>query len=127
MFHVTDLESFTGNLSSLVDGHGMFEQSDLTSFNSNLSSLKCGDDMFKGCSLNESSLSNITNTINDISELNKDTDSDWTYQIGDEMKVINNSDRGLMTVTVDSSVTETQKNNFVSAMNKKGWTVSFVV
>lgn len=137
----TNLSSFTSNLYSLIDGGSMFsccerlslfnanmenlklayymfkDCSALRTFTSNLSSLKNGYDMFYGCSLNESSLSNIVNTINDISELNKNTDSDWTYQIGDETKVINSSERGYIDIGNNSTA------DIALELYEKGWDV----
>ena len=128
MFYGCNLTSFNADMPSLVNGERMFYTcSQLNSFSSNLGSLKSGYEMFYDCKLNEESLYNIAETINDITDLDKEIDEYWTYEVLGETETIDDMYRGLMTVTVDSSVTETQKNNFVSAMNKKGWTVSFVV
>lgn len=83
--------------------------------------------MFEYCKLNATSLNHISSVIKDISGMDKTNGELWKYWYNTGYLTIAESYRGLMTVTVDSSVTETQKNNFVSEMNKKGWTVSFVV
>jgi hypothetical protein len=40
----------------------------LTTFKGDLSSLVVADNMFSGCSLNQVSLENIANTINDLND-----------------------------------------------------------
>ena len=67
-YNCSDLTSFNSDLSSLTNGARMFYNcSDLTSFNSDLSSLTSGINMFTGCKLDTTSVQNIADTINTIS------------------------------------------------------------
>ena len=66
-YECTRLKTFNADLSSLNYAYCMFAScSELTSFNSDLRSLTNGTAMFQGCKLNESSLQNIANTINNV-------------------------------------------------------------
>lgn len=122
-----NLSSFSSDLSSLVCGSFMFRHCEnLTSFYStSLKSLLTGGQMFEYCRLNADSLNHIAKVIKDISGMDKSNADLWKFYYNTGYFTIAESYRGLMTVGVDSSVTETQKNNFVSEMNKKGWTVNF--
>jgi hypothetical protein len=122
-----NLSSFSSDLSSLVCGSFMFKLCEnLTSFYStSLKSLLTGGQMFEYCRLNADSLNHIAKVIKDISGMDKSNADLWKFYYNTGYFTIGESYRGLMTVGVDSSVTETQKNNFVSEMNKKGWTVNF--
>ena len=62
MFYNTSLASFSGDLSSLVDGSWMFKNSSLESFNGDLSSLVNGSEMFYGCRL-ESFSSDLSSLV----------------------------------------------------------------
>jgi hypothetical protein len=75
--YCTKLTSFFGNTSSLIDGTEMFSYTNLSSFTGDLSSLLTGEDMFYGCPLNPTSLTLISNTIKDISKLDRTKDEDW--------------------------------------------------
>lgn len=67
MFCMTNLTSFSSDLSSLINGNAMFQDSiNLTTFNSDLSSLTNGEGMFYNCNLISfsSDLSSLTNGKN---------------------------------------------------------------
>ena len=97
-----NLTSFSIDLSSLTDGRYMFAGcTNLTSFTSDLSSLNMGINMFHNCKLNAASVKNIADTIN-------------TYN------------GGRITIHVDDTLSETDKNTILSHFNtisNKGWTV----
>ena len=64
------LSSFTSDLTFLTNGTSMFQGcSGITTFKSNLKSLTNGTNMFNGCKLDTSSLKNIAETINTVSNL----------------------------------------------------------
>lgn len=95
------LVSFNGDLGELVDGKSLFsQQSKFTTFStSSLQNLKSGIDMFYRTSLNLNSVKQIADNIRDIRDLNRNTDSDWSYQIdGEEETIIDKSDRGIITI-----------------------------
>ena len=69
MFYNTSLASFSGDLSSLVDGKNMFSYiSSLTSFSGDLSSLINGSDMFLTTKLTPQSVMYIVESIRNITE-----------------------------------------------------------
>ena len=63
MFSSTSLESFSGDLSSLVNGYYMFYNTSLTSFSGDLSSLVNGDYMFSSTSLDVESVELICDVL----------------------------------------------------------------
>ena len=128
--HCSALTTFTSDLSSLTDGNGMFYYcsrlntfnadlsslgygycmfascSELTSFNSDLRSLTNGFGMFENCKLNESSIQNIANTINDVTDI---------------------SSKPVITIGAEHSLeelTDTERMSLATIM-EKGWTVQF--
>ena len=82
------LSTFDCNLENLVNGAYMFSGSNLTGFyTESLGSLKTGAYMFydynnrrASARLKDSEILNIANVINNISGLNKQDDSQWTYE-----------------------------------------------
>ena len=147
-----NLTSFNSDLSSLEDGHHMFDEckalttfsyklknaiyaysmfygcENLTSFNSDLSSLIVGLNMFFNCKLDAVSVQNIINTIKDVKEVN-----DGKIELNGTKNVT------LKTITIGmgcSSTDEADRNLFaqeagyadmdslLEALDVKGWTVN---
>lgn len=122
------LVSFSGSLGALVDGKRLFsQQSKFTTFStSSLKNLKSGDNMFYRTYLNLDSVKQIAENIGDISELNRDNDSDWTYQVNGETKVIEKSKRGIITINGQFPVGNENSINVQKELDKitaKGWYV----
>lgn len=130
----SSVSSFDADLSSLVStsaigsGATMFP-STLTSFRSNLSSLKCGYYMFSSCNLDLDSLGNISETINDISSLDKTNDADWTfnsyaYNTDSETEfVIYSENRGRLDLGLGFTPTFSNGGLRLVEIYDKGWTV----
>lgn len=123
-----NLVSFSGDLGALVDGNRLFsQQSKFTTFStSSLKNLKAGDKMFYRTYLNLDSVKQIADNIGDISKLNRDNDSDWTYQVNDETKVIEKSKRGVITINGWFPVGDKNSINVQKELDKitaKGWYV----
>ena len=120
------LNTFTSDLSSLIDGSWMFFCcTNLTSFDSKLTSLKTGYSMFSKCNLDEDSLNYIADNINDISSLDKKTDEDWTYEVLGETKTITKSYRGRIDIDYDASVSQDVRIACGNKLIEKGWDVYF--
>lgn len=124
-----NLISFSGNLGELVDGSRLFcQQSKFTTFyTSSMKNLKSGDKMFYRTYLNLNSIKQIADNIGDISKLNRDNDSDWTYQVNDETKVIEKSKRGVITINGWFPVRTEDSINVQKELDKitaKGWYVN---
>ena len=90
------LEIFTSDTPSLETGVQMFYNTSLYSFNGILSSLKDGRQMFWGCKLDEDSILNVVDSINDLSSdkdehhitlgINKSVLSDdFIFEMNEEM------------------------------------------
>jgi hypothetical protein len=94
-YSCTNLTSFFGNTSSLIDGTNMFTYTKLSSFTGDLSSLLTGEDMFYGCPLNPKSFTLISNSIKDISKLDRTKDEDW--------QGIQSSKRGILSMCLDAN------------------------
>jgi hypothetical protein len=141
MFQGAKLQSFEGDLSSLVmsyESYPMFgtdyksdEKNKLSYFRSNLSSLKCGYKMFVNCPLDQGSIDHIANVINDISHLQKDNDEDWKYDyynglwekgttFNETKSSIYPDYRGVISLSCADGVDFTSA---VEKMNNKGWIV----
>ena len=126
MFYGCDsLKSFSADLSSLTDGTYMFNGCPLASFSSDLASLKSGYYMFYLCKLNEASLRNIADTINDISDLDKDNKEHWTYEVLGKTRTINTIYRGRIEIGYNESVAQNVINECGNKLIAKGWTVYF--
>lgn len=102
-YYCYNLTTFTSHLSSLTNGNSMFNGCyRLTTFTSGLSSLTKGSGMFQSCKLNVESVENIASSIN-------------TYN------------GGQITIHVDDTLSETDKNTILSHFTtisvNKGWTV----
>lgn len=115
-----DLESFTGDLSSLRYGfgysYGMFQGcSKLINFVSNLSSLLDGDKMFSQCKLSLASVQNIADTINDLTAQSK------TGKITIGMQASLRYDD---TLTDEEQPDAVAAKNAIAAIVAKGWTVT---
>jgi hypothetical protein len=81
--------------------------------------------MFYNCKLNAESLRNIADTINDISDLDKDIDEHWTYEVLGETKTIYKNRRGHIDIDLDTSVTQDVIIECGNKLIDKGWTVYF--
>lgn len=127
MFYACNkLTSFSSDLSSLINGDAMFSGSDLfTAFNSNLSNLLNGHWMFRDCKLNETSLRNIADTINDVSTLDKNDDEHWKYELLGKTETISWGRRGQIDIDLDSSVTQEVIIECGNTLIEKGWDVYF--
>lgn len=129
----SSVSSFDGDLSSLVStsaiGIGNMFPSTLTSFRSNLSSLKCGCNMFTNCNLDLDSLGNISETIKDISSLDKTNEADWTfdsYAYNSDSKtrfVIYSENRGRLDLGLGFTPTASNGGLRLVEIYDKGWTV----
>jgi hypothetical protein len=75
--------------------------------------------MFSSCKLNAESLRNIADTINDITDLDKNNDEDWEKP--GTITTIYKSYRGRIDIDLDSSVTEEVKNECGNILFEKGW------
>lgn len=126
------LNSFRGDLSKLVDSYsgtnrlcGMFSQSSLVDFEASLKSLKSGYDMFDGCELSDKSIAIIAGGINDISGLDKNNNSDWTYQVFDGTTTQTyTAGRGRMNLgNRQMSSDDPIYRNCVAILQEKGWDV----
>lgn len=119
------LTSFQGNLDSLEDGEKFFYgQEGFTDFSTNsLQSLKCGKYMFYNTLLNLKSVKNIAEKIGDINGLDRDKDSDWSYQINGQTKTIEKNNRGVITLNVNISSISDQLEaaQYYEAITNKGW------
>jgi hypothetical protein len=84
------LKTFTGDLSNLVDGWGMFYNSSIENFSpKSLKNLKAGHNMFYCANLNVKSFENLANALPIITNNNE-----WTYEVNGETKTILESHRG---------------------------------
>lgn len=123
------LISFSGDLGALVDGKRLFsQQSKLTTFSTtSLKNLKSGDNMFYRTYLNLDSVKQIAENIGDISELDRNKDSDWTYQIdGQDETTIEKTKRGIITINGWFPVGTEDSINVQKELDKitaKGWYV----
>lgn len=124
MFYGLNAKRFSGDLKNLVNGEQMFQAAKLESFTSHLGSLKSGREMFNTSSLDESSLRNIADTINDISSLDKNNDSDWKY-ITDKEKIVYRNERGVIHIGISSSIPQDVVNECGCKLLNKGWEVYF--
>lgn len=123
-----NLTSFTTDLPSLVSGNNMFwDCKNLTTFSSKLGSLKSANAMFSGCKLNETSLRNIADNINDLKAkgYDKNNDEHWKYEVLGETITINKYWRGHIDIDLDESVTQNVKNECGNKLIAKGWEVYF--
>ena len=104
----SSLETFSGKLSSLINGQYMFSGcTSLTSFTSDLGSLTNGNRMFYGCKLNAKSVKNILDTLPTItSSTNK------TITIAIDVK----------SSAVDGKTTQEQLTEFAIAAGCTSWT-----
>lgn len=119
------LTSFGYNLKRVVIGDYMFNGcSKLTDFTSKLRSLKTGVGMFSGCSkLTANSLDYIATYINDISDLDKENDSDWTLTYGNYNKVIKKENRGRIDIDYDTTISQDKISICFVKILKKGWDI----
>ena len=108
------LESFECDLSSLTDGTRMFyDCTKLTSFVGDLSSLFKGKLMFNHAALDEESVVIISESINDLSDLNSD-----------EFDIANEGE-GVITIGIGSNpLTTTYDEAFKKMTKEKGWIVT---
>ena len=98
--------------------------SKLTEFTSKLRSLKSGVGMFSGCSkLNANSLDVIATHINDISDLDKENDSDWTLTYGNYNKVIKKENRGRIDIDYDTTISQDVISICFGEIMEKGWEI----
>lgn len=104
----SSLETFSGKLSSLINGQYMFYNcTALTSFQSDLKSLESGTNMFSRCKLNAKSVKNILDTLPTItSSTNK------TITIAIDVK----------SSAVDGKTTQEQLTEFAIAAGCTSWT-----
>ena len=100
----SNLKTFNSNLGSLADGEFMFFNcTNLTSFNSDLSSLTHGVGMFSGCKLNTTSIKNIAETINIVSN---------------NPLVI---DIPIITISTESTSATSEEETYFQQIRDKGW------
>ena len=128
MFVLMSFDNFTYDLSSLIDGNRMFNScSKLTTFTSKLSQLKSGHQMFSGCKLNEESVINISDSINDLVEkgLDRDNDDDWTLIFDTNTHIIQFSGRGRIDIGHDTTISNDILIECGNKMVRKGWDVYF--
>ena len=130
MFEYCDsLTTFASDLASLAYGKNMFGYcSGLTSFNSNLYNLKSGHQMFSGCKLDETSLENIVETINNLTEkgLDINNDDDWTLTLGyNIIYTIREGERAVIHIGHAEDVDEAKIIDFGNRLIEKGWNVYF--
>ena len=135
-FNCTNLSTFYSDLSSLIDGYcglgsveGMFANSSLSEFESSLKSLKSGYQMFAGCTnLTDKSIAIIAGSINDISGLDKNNDSNWTYTYFDNSqtrsRTISSNARGAINIG-NKQLTSNDHlyKNCIAILQEKGWNV----
>lgn len=122
--NTSTLISFTGDLSTLVDGRSMFNQQyKLTNFTtSKLSNLKAGYKMFNRTSLSLDSIINIVNSLPDINHLDRENDLDWTYLLNGENQMIEKEERGVISINGNLSDDELiQVQKYLENGNEKGW------
>ena len=83
--------------------------------------------MFGYCKLNEDSLRNIANTINDLKEkgYDKNIDEHWTYEVLGETETLQKAIRGIISIDTDVSVSQNVINECGKKMVEKGWEVYF--
>ncbi len=128
------LTSFSAPYLGLVNGERMFYFcSALEHFSGNLSNLKSGEYMFGSengstqCKLSIESVENIADSIQDIRNMNRNTDSQWDYYYynGATMYTgnISPSYRGVISIYTNSQIDNTRLSNAVSTIQGKGWNV----
>ena len=129
MFQNINLQRVVCDFPALVNGTDMFNGcSSLKTFSSNLGNLKTGRRMFQGCvQLNEESLNDIAENINNLNELNISLNDpmDWTHDSYDGISVIPLEDRGVIDIDYDTTISE---KTIITCGNKlidKGWKVYF--
>jgi hypothetical protein len=93
------LKTFTGDLSNLVDGWGMFYNSSIENFSpKSLKNLKAGHNMFYCAYLNIDSFRNLADALPDITSLmtedNLKVDDNWSYMVNGTKKTILEGNRG---------------------------------
>ena len=83
--------------------------------------------MFSYCKLNEESLRNIANKINDLKAKGYDwnIDEHWKYEVLGETRTIYKNWRGLIDIYLDESVTQNVINECGNKLLAKGWEVYF--
>lgn len=135
-FNCTNLSTFYSDLSSLIDGScglgsvaGMFQNSSLSEFESSLKSLKSGYQMFAGCTnLTDKSIAIIAGSINDISGLDKNNGSNWTYTYFDNSQTRNNTISSNARGAIHIGNKQLTSNdhlykNCIAILQEKGWNV----
>lgn len=125
-YHCHNLTSFTSVFNSLTNGESMFFAcARLTTFESDLSSLTNGDFMFGGCSA-------LTTFTSDLSSLTNGSGMFQSCKLNVESveniaSSINTYNGGQITIHVDDTLSETDKNTILSHFTtisvNKGWTV----
>ena len=118
------LTDFTCNMPNLVEGNSMFIYGKIKNFDGDLSGLKTGYDMFHDTKLSLQSIENISETIQDISNLDRNNESDWTYTINGEQQIISEDKRGLISICgeIGSSNLKNVQQHF-DKITDKGWYV----
>ena len=83
--------------------------------------------MFRSCNLNETSLRNIADNINDLKEkgYDKNIDEHWTYEVLGETQTISSSYRGRIDIGHDESVTQDVLWSCGNKLIAKGWDVYY--
>lgn len=128
----TTMTSFSGSTPKLQTGEEMFNGcTQLQSWNGDLSALMTGYNMFYNTMLNATSVSNIANTIKDISAIDKTTSSNWQITTSynydtktESTSTISDSHRGRIDIYVDSSIVEDEGvKESCSIISDKGWRV----
>lgn len=120
-----ELKSFSGALSSLTNGTGMFAGAYIEDFSSSLPVLETGDEMFYGCRLTAQSVKQILNTIPTVTSgtidlgiagapdesLADDAATAWMNAQANQLAIA-------------CGYTNTQ--GLLDAFSAKGWTVNFI-
>lgn len=114
------LDNFLSDCQSLIDGRRMFYNCErFTNFKSSLYSLKSGFNMFKGAKLTPASVKNIAETINDITDLNRNNSADWRHPLEGSIPP---NDRGVIHIDTDRTEEELVK-NYCTQIMERGWIV----
>jgi hypothetical protein len=92
------LSDFIGNMPNLVEGDSMFIYGKIKNFDGDLGGLKTGYNMFHDTKLSLQSIKNISETINNISNLDRNINDDWTYTINGINQTISKDKRGLISI-----------------------------
>lgn len=135
MFAYTNISSFSTDMPKLSNAREMFMATpSLTTFDADLSNLKTGWKMFgEGVSalakLSQSSIENIASSIKNISNLNKNDDSQWKYDTVDtygtvkpDAGTIGYDYRGVLHLSCSDDVATSAYSAFETILYK-GWTL----